>query len=110
MHLESVTVTLWILFVLSLGLAVLGLVRRSARAVFLAALPAGVFAFFFFWDPHGRLFFVWLLALLTAALSLRWPGAVAGVALAGGRYKRVRWRRFDLVGRAFRLRRSLYRG
>jgi len=68
------TVILWVLSALSLGLAVWGLARRSAKAVFLAALPAGVFAFFFFWDPHGGLFFVWPLALLTAALSLRWPG------------------------------------
>lgn len=74
MFLESLTVILWVLFALSVGLAVWGLARRSAKAVFLAALPAGVFAFFFFRDPHGRLFFVWPLALLGAALSLRWRG------------------------------------
>ena len=74
MFLELLTVILWVLFALSFGLAVWGLVCRSARAVFLAVLPAAIFAFFFFGDPHGRLFFVWPLALLGAALSLRRPG------------------------------------
>lgn len=64
---------LWILFALSVSLAVWGLVRRAAKVLLVAALPAGVFAFFFFWDPHGGLFFVWPLALLAAAVSLRWP-------------------------------------
>jgi hypothetical protein len=57
--LESLTVILWSLFALSVGLAVWALVRRSAKALLLAALSAGVFAFFFFWDPCGRLSFVW---------------------------------------------------
>lgn len=85
MFLESVTVILWILFALSVGLAVWGLKRRSAKVLLVAALPAGVFAFFFFWDPHGGLFFVWPLALLGAALSLRWPARWPGwLLLAAG--------------------------
>jgi hypothetical protein len=83
--LESVTVILWILFALSVSLAVWGLKRRSAKVLLVAALPAGVFAFFFFWDPHGRLFFVWPLALLAAAVSLRWPARWPGwLLLAAG--------------------------
>lgn len=74
MFLESLTVISWVLFVLSVGLAVWALVRRSAKALLVAAMPSSLFAFFFFWDPHGRLFFVWPLALLAAAASLRWPG------------------------------------
>jgi hypothetical protein len=108
-HLELLTVILWVLFALSLGLAVWGLARRSAKAVFLAALPAGVFAFFFFSDPFGRVVFAWPLTLLTAVLSLRWPGrrrewlllAAGNGACAGGV---LMW------CRAFRLRRSLCRG
>jgi len=84
--LESVIVILWVLFTLSVGLAVWGLVRRSAKVLLLAALPAGLFAFFFFWDPRGRLFFVWPLALLAAAASLRWP---------------VRWREWLLLAAGF---------
>jgi len=57
--LESVTVILWILFALSAGFALWGLVRRSAKVLLVAALPAGVFAFFFFWDTRGGLSFVW---------------------------------------------------
>lgn len=72
MFLESLTVISWVLFTLSAGLGVWGLVRRAAKVLLLAALPAGVFTFFFFWALHGKLFFIWPVALLAAAASLRW--------------------------------------
>lgn len=90
--LESLTVILWSLFALSVGLAVWALVRRSAKALLLAALSAGVFAFFFFWDPCGRLSFVWPLVLVAAAAAVKWrrvswPGwflVAAGISIFAG--------------------------
>ncbi|HAA89829.1 MAG TPA: hypothetical protein DCE07_04545 [Peptococcaceae bacterium] len=91
MFLELLTIILWVLFGLSVALAVWALVRCAAKMLLVAALPAGVFAFFFFWDPHGRLFFIWPLALLAASASLwrraRWPGwllLVLGIGACAG--------------------------
>jgi hypothetical protein len=66
--LKSVTVILWVLFALSVGLAVWGLVHRAAKVLLLAALPAGVVALFFFWDSCGRLSSVWPLVLVAPLL------------------------------------------
>lgn len=81
--LESLTIILWVLFGLSVGLAVWALVRRAAKMLLVAALPAGVFAFFFFWDPHGRLFFIFgsysglrfFVAIISSGLACGFLGA-----------------------------------